>query len=290
MSEKRLLSCHCSAVVIEVTFADGLENIRRCNCSLCRRKGAVMAAVPINRLKVIKGKEKLSCYQWNTKVAEHYFCSQCGIYTHHKRRSDPTQFGINIACIEGVNPYAFQDVPIGNGNLNVPLPSLSDSEGAQTKHLVSYVSHGAQEIMPYLFIQGAKNAITFYQQAFAAKEEMCLTMPDGRVAYAAIKIGNARILLADEFPEMNVHSPKSLKGSPVTVHLYVKDADSIIQKATDLGASILKPVEDQFFGDRSGSIIDPYGHVWTIATHKKDIPNEEIHHQFEQMFKGNTTS
>ena len=122
MSETRQSQCHCGAVVLEICFENGLENIRRCDCSLCSRKGAIMASVPVSNLRVIKGQDDLSCYQWNTKVAEHYFCKKCGIYTHHKRRSNPNQYGINIACISGVEPYSYENVPIGNGNLNMPLP------------------------------------------------------------------------------------------------------------------------------------------------------------------------
>lgn len=126
MSEKRILKCHCGDVEIEVTFDNGLENIRRCDCSLCRRKGAVMATVPVANLKVINGKENLTLYQWNTMVAEHYFCKKCGIYTHHKRRSNTNEYGINIACIEGINPYGYSEVSIGDGNVNEPLPFSSN--------------------------------------------------------------------------------------------------------------------------------------------------------------------
>jgi hypothetical protein len=108
-------SCHCGAVQFEVDLDHGFEKLRRCNCSLCRRKGAVMASVTIDRLRVTKGQDKLSLYQWNTRQAKHYFCSVCGIYTHHQRRSVPGEFGFNVACIEGVDPYAFGDVPIGDG-------------------------------------------------------------------------------------------------------------------------------------------------------------------------------
>lgn len=124
MSEKRNLTCHCGNIKIEVTFDNGLENIRRCDCSLCKRKGAVMASVPLSNVNIVKGKDHLMIYQWNTKIAEHYFCKTCGIYTHHKRRSNPKEYGINIACIEGVNPYSYGAIPIGNGNLNASLPSL----------------------------------------------------------------------------------------------------------------------------------------------------------------------
>lgn len=115
MSEIKKGSCHCGAVEFEVELENGFENIRRCNCSLCSRKGAIIASVPVEKLKVVKGGDNLSLYQWNTKTAKHYFCKTCGIYTHHQRRSNPTQFGFNIACIDGVNPFDFKDVAIGDG-------------------------------------------------------------------------------------------------------------------------------------------------------------------------------
>ena len=107
--------CHCGAVQFEVDLPDGLQNIRRCNCSLCRRKGAVMASVPLKGLHVISGKDALRVYTWNSNTAKHYFCGVCGIYTHHQRRSNPNEYGFNIACIEGVDPYAFEDVTVGDG-------------------------------------------------------------------------------------------------------------------------------------------------------------------------------
>jgi hypothetical protein len=108
-------SCHCGAVEFEVELHHGLEKLRRCNCSLCRRKGAVMASVLVGRLKVVKGDDRLTLYQWNTRQAKHYFCSVCGIYTHHQRRSTPTEFGFNVACIEGIDPYSLGEIPVVNG-------------------------------------------------------------------------------------------------------------------------------------------------------------------------------
>lgn len=113
--DKRIGQCHCGSVVFEVELANGLGNLRRCNCSLCRRKGAVMASVPTSRLHVVKGADKLTLYQWNTKQAKHYFCSVCGIYTHHQRRSNPSEFGFNVACLEGIDPFALGPVAVGNG-------------------------------------------------------------------------------------------------------------------------------------------------------------------------------
>ena len=109
------LSCHCGEVEIELTLPNGIEKPRRCTCSMCRRRGAIAASVKLENLKIVKGENKLSLYQFNTMTAKHFFCSKCGIYTHHQRRSDPTEFGYNVACLEGVNPYELEDVPILDG-------------------------------------------------------------------------------------------------------------------------------------------------------------------------------
>ncbi len=115
MSVVKRGKCHCGAVEFEVELETGLGDLRRCNCSLCRRKGTVMGSVPLGRLKVVKGAHMLTLYQWNTFTAKHYFCRVCGIYTHHQRRSDPTQYGFNVACIEGVDPFVLGDISIANG-------------------------------------------------------------------------------------------------------------------------------------------------------------------------------
>ena len=108
-------TCHCGAVEFQVKLCNGLENLRRCNCSICRRKGAIMASVPMEDLEVTRGADNLSLYQWNTKTAKHHFCRTCGIYTHHQRRSVPTEYGFNVACLEGVDPFALTDIGVGNG-------------------------------------------------------------------------------------------------------------------------------------------------------------------------------
>ena len=115
MMETRVGTCHCGAVRFEVDLEDGLSNLRRCNCSLCRRKGAIMASVPLDRLRVVAGADRLTLYQWNTRQARHYFCSTCGIYTHHQRRSKPNEYGFNVACLEGVDPFALGEIPVGDG-------------------------------------------------------------------------------------------------------------------------------------------------------------------------------
>jgi hypothetical protein len=113
--ETRAGTCHCGAVRFEVDLEDGLSNLRRCNCSLCRRKGAIMASVPVDRLRVTAGADRLTLYQWNTRTARHYFCSVCGIYTHHQRRSNPLEYGFNVACLDGVDPFALGPIGLGDG-------------------------------------------------------------------------------------------------------------------------------------------------------------------------------
>lgn len=108
-------TCHCGAVELELKLPNGLEELRRCNCSMCSRRGAVVASVPLKNLSIIRGQDKLSLYQFNTNTAKHYFCSICGIYTHHQRRSNPHLFGINVACIDGINPYELGEIPVLDG-------------------------------------------------------------------------------------------------------------------------------------------------------------------------------
>jgi hypothetical protein len=108
-------SCHCGAVQFELTLPGGIEDAHRCNCSFCRRRGALAAAVVLDGLRVLKGADKLTLYQFNTKTAMHYFCSVCGIYTHHQRRSNPLQYGFNVGCLEGVNPFDLGEMPVMDG-------------------------------------------------------------------------------------------------------------------------------------------------------------------------------
>ncbi len=108
-------SCHCGAVQFELSLPNGLDDPRRCDCSMCQRRGAIVASVTLDGIKIIKGEDKLSLYQFNTMMAKHYFCSVCGIYTHHQRRSNPTQYGFNVACLEGVNALKLKDIPTYDG-------------------------------------------------------------------------------------------------------------------------------------------------------------------------------
>ncbi|OWY38067.1 aldehyde-activating protein [Xenophilus sp. AP218F] len=108
-------SCHCGAVVLELTLPQGIENPRRCDCSICRRKGALVASVRLDGIRIVQGEDALRLYQFNTHTAKHYFCGVCGIYTHHQRRSHPEEYGYNVGCLEGVNPFLIADAPVNDG-------------------------------------------------------------------------------------------------------------------------------------------------------------------------------
>jgi PhnB protein len=152
---------------------------------------------------------------------------------------------------------------------------------------VKAVPDGYHTVTPYLIIKGAAAAIEFYKKAFGATEIMRMAQPDGRIGHAEIQIGDSRVMLADEFPEMGFKSPQSAGGSPVGLHLYVGDVDKVASQAEAAGAKVIRPVTDQFYGDRSGMFADPFGHSWYISTHKEDLTMEEIGKRAEAaMAKG----
>ena len=141
---------------------------------------------------------------------------------------------------------------------------------------VKPIPEGYHSVTPYLIIKGASAAIDFYKKAFGATELFRMPDPSGKgVAHAEIKIGDSPIMLADEQPQM-YRSPQSLGGTPVSLMLYVEDVDTVFPRAVAAGAKVVKPIADQFYGDRSGTLHDPFGHLWTIATHKKDVSSEEM--------------
>lgn len=131
-------------------------------------------------------------------------------------------------------------------------------------------------ITPYIYAKNGVEALDFYKRAFGAVEEMKIMQPDGRLGHTEFTIGGARIMMADEFPEYQCLSPKTIGGSPVTMHLYVEDVDKFTEKAVSAGLKVLRPVADQFYGDRGGKFEDPFGHTWWIATHKEDVSIEEM--------------
>ncbi len=115
IGEHHLASCHCGAVLLRLSLPDGIVNPRRCDCSICRRKGAIVASVPLAAIEIVQGRDALTLYQFNTNTAKHYFCSVCGIYTHHQRRSNPHEYGYNVGCLEGVNPFDLGEITTLDG-------------------------------------------------------------------------------------------------------------------------------------------------------------------------------
>ncbi|HEX5834361.1 MAG TPA: VOC family protein [Pyrinomonadaceae bacterium] len=140
---------------------------------------------------------------------------------------------------------------------------------------VKPIPEGYHSVTPYLCIKGAVQALEYYKKAFGAIELFRMEH-DGKIGHAEIKIGDSPIMLADEFPEMGFVSPQTLGGSPVGIMIYVEDVDTVFKQAIDSGGIEKKALEDQFYGDRSGTLTDPFGHVWTVATHKEDVSPEEI--------------
>lgn len=132
--------------------------------------------------------------------------------------------------------------------------------------------HGA---IPYLCVKGAAAAIEFYKKAFGAVELLRIDT-SGSIGHAEIRIGEAVIMLSDEYPDWGVRSPQSLGGTPVAIHFYTQDVDALARQAVAAGAKVLRPVEDQFYGDRAGKLEDPFGHTWWIATHKEDVSHQEM--------------
>ena len=138
------------------------------------------------------------------------------------------------------------------------------------------IPDGYHSVTPYLIVNGAADAIAYYVKAFGATELFRMPAPEGKIGHAEIKIGDSPIMLADEFPEMGYKSPQSLGGSPVSIMIYVDDVDTTFSQAVAAGGKEQRPVKDQFYGDRSGTLEDPFGHVWHVATHKEDIAPDEM--------------
>ena len=154
------------------------------------------------------------------------------------------------------------------------------------KNMVKAIPDGYTSITPYLIVDGAARAIDFYKQAFGATELMRMPGPDGRIGHAELRIGNAVVMLADQHPEIGAHGPHKYGGSPTSLMLYTEDVDAVYNKAIGLGAKVERPLADQFYGDRTGGIIDPFGHRWYIATHKEDLTHEELEKRAAVATKG----
>ena len=148
---------------------------------------------------------------------------------------------------------------------------------------VKPIPDGYHSVTPYLIVKGAAAALAFYKRAFGAVEVLRLDGPDGRIGHAEIMIGDSHVMLADECPEMGARSPQTIGGSAVSLLVYVTDVDAVFQQAVEAGATVKRPVADQFYGDRSGGLEDPFGHSWYISTHVEDVPPEEINRRVAAM-------
>ncbi|WP_343717204.1 VOC family protein [Inquilinus sp.] len=151
---------------------------------------------------------------------------------------------------------------------------------------VKPIPDGYPTVTPYLIVRGAAAAIDFYRTAFGATERMRMDAPGGAVGHAELLIGGSLVMLADEMPEMGWSSPAAIGGTPVSLHLYVDDVDAVVERALAAGATLSRPIADQFYGDRLGMVIDPFGHVWSISTHIEDVAPEEIRRRAEALFGG----
>lgn len=151
---------------------------------------------------------------------------------------------------------------------------------------VKPIPDGYPQVIPYLCIDGATQAIDFYGKVFGARERMRMPSPGGKIGHAELEIGDSLIMLSDEHPEMGARSPKALGGSPVTIALYVEDVDTVFQRAIENGASSTRDIEDQFYGDRSGQFTDPFGHKWNVATHVEDVQPDEMAKRMEKVMAG----
>jgi PhnB protein len=142
--------------------------------------------------------------------------------------------------------------------------------------MVKPIPDGYPRVTPYLIVDGGSAAIDFYTSVLGATERMRMTAPEDRVGHAELEIGESVIMLADESPEMDARGPRTVGGTPVSLHVYVEDVDAVFDRAVKAGAKPLRPVEDRFYGDRSGGFEDPFGHRWDVATHVEDVPPDEM--------------
>ena len=151
---------------------------------------------------------------------------------------------------------------------------------------VKPIPEGYPRLSPYLCVDGAARAIEFYVDVLGATERMRMAEPDGKIGHAELELGGSVIMLADEYPDVGHLSPTRIGGTPVTLHAYVEDVDAVFEKALAAGAKALRPVENQFYGDRSGQFEDPFGHRWSVASHVEDVDSEEMARRAEQAGTG----
>ena len=151
---------------------------------------------------------------------------------------------------------------------------------------VKPIPEGYPQVTPYLVVDGAGAAIEFYGKVLGARERMRLPGPDGTIGHAELQLGDSLIMVADEAPQLGIHGPRTVGGTPVTISVYVEDVDGVVERAVQAGATVLRPVEDQFYGDRSGQFEDPFGHRWSVATHVEDVTPEEMGRRAAELADG----
>jgi PhnB protein len=155
---------------------------------------------------------------------------------------------------------------------------------ATKKRKVTPIPKGYHTVTPYLTVSQGKDAIAFYKSAFNAKAVICMEHADGKIGHAELTIGDSKIMLSDECPEMHAYGPLHFHGSPICIHLYVKDVDAFVKRAVSSGATLIRPVENQFYGDRSGGLEDPFGHKWYVSTRIENLTNNQIKKRAVELF------
>ena len=147
------------------------------------------------------------------------------------------------------------------------------------------IPNESQPLSPYLIVKGAAQAIVFYREAFGAREVFRLKDPAGKIGHAELEVGAAHLMLADEYPDFGALSPVTVGGTPVALHLYVADVDAVVARATEAGATVLRPLQDEFFGDRVALLVDPFGHKWHLATRKEDVSPAEMQRRMDAAYR-----
>jgi PhnB protein len=151
---------------------------------------------------------------------------------------------------------------------------------------VDAIPEGYPQLTPYLCVDGAKDAMEFYAKVLGAEERMHMPGPDGKIGHAELEVGQSLIMLSDPFPEGGVRDPKAIGGTPVMISVYVEDVDAVFEAALAAGATEVRPVENQFYGDRTGQFEDPFGHRWSVATHVEDVPPDEMERRAAEAMGG----
>jgi PhnB protein len=179
--------------------------------------------------------------------------------------------------------YASPNLALGSETGARIDSGISTAKEFATMGNVKPVPDGYHNVTPYLYVRAAANAIDFYKNVFGAEEFVRMPGPDGRIMHAELRIGDSVVMLADENPHMGIMSPQTVGGHSGALHLYLENVDAVVEKALANGAKLLRPIKNQFYGDRSGTVLDPFGHMWSVATHVEDVSPEEMRKRMKAM-------